>query len=77
MDQSRETNGGVCPTLLFTPILEEKNINLSPTILKSAQNPMESDINSATTFRVDQYPGITNKEMPFPMSLQFILLQLR
>lgn len=36
-----------------------------------AHNAVESKTNSVTTFKVlDNHPGITNKAMPFPMSLQ-------
>ncbi|KAL9433376.1 hypothetical protein AB3S75_028247 [Citrus x aurantiifolia] len=44
---------------------------LSPAIPGSAQKPVESDMTSASTFKtMDPQPGITNKAMPFPMSLQ-------
>ncbi|XP_015572073.2 transcription factor BIM1 isoform X1 [Ricinus communis] len=70
VDQSRGSNSGAGPALLFAAKLEEKNINLSPSVPGSAQNRVESDVNSATTFMVDHYPGMTNKGIPFPVSLQ-------
>lgn len=71
VDQSQGINGGAGPALLFAAKLDEKNITLSPTIPGGAQNPIESDMNSATTFKpMNHHPGITNSAMPFPVSLQ-------
>lgn len=71
VDQSRGINSGAGPALLYAAKLEEKNITISPTIAGSAQNPVESDMSSASTFKaMDHHPGMTNKTMPFPMSMQ-------
>lgn len=71
VDQSRGINSGSAPALVFAGKFDEKNICVSPTIAGSAQNPVESDISTATTFKqMDHHPLITNKAMPFPMSLQ-------
>ncbi|KAJ9140590.1 hypothetical protein P3X46_031222 [Hevea brasiliensis] len=71
VDQSRGMNSGAGPAFLFAAKVDEKNIALSPTIPRSARNPVESDIKSATAFKLlDHHPEITNKAMPFPSSLQ-------
>lgn len=70
-DQSRGINSGSTSALVFTGKCDEKNICVSPTVARSAQNPVESDISTATTFKPkDHDPGITNTAMLFPMSLQ-------
>ncbi|KDP31394.1 hypothetical protein JCGZ_11770 [Jatropha curcas] len=70
-DQSQGINGGAGPSILFASKLDEKNNTLSTTIPGCAQNPVESDINSVSTFKpTDHHPGITNSAIPFPMSLQ-------
>ncbi|XVF54494.1 hypothetical protein PTKIN_Ptkin05aG0184700 [Pterospermum kingtungense] len=70
-DQSRAMNGVSAPALVFSAKFDEKNITVAPTIPGSAQNPMESNMSTATTFReTDLRPGVTNKTMPFPVSLQ-------
>lgn len=71
VDQSRCVNSASAPALVFAGKFDEKNICVSPTIAGSAQNPVESDISTATTFKqMDNHPIITNKGIPFPMSLQ-------
>ncbi|CAK7323187.1 unnamed protein product [Dovyalis caffra] len=72
VDQSRGVNSGAGPALLFAAKLDEKDITISPSIIPGgAWNPVESDMSSASTFNaMDHHPGITNKAMPFPMSLQ-------
>lgn len=56
---------------MFATKIDEKNICVSPTIPGSAQNPVESDTSTATTFKaLDHHSSITNKAMPFPMLLQ-------
>ena len=71
VDQSRGVNSASAPALVFAGKFDEKNICVSPTIAGSAQNPVESDISTATTFKqMDNHPMITNKGIPFPMSLQ-------
>ncbi|XWS51272.1 hypothetical protein CRYUN_Cryun12cG0162400 [Craigia yunnanensis] len=70
-DQSRAINGVSAPALVFSANFDEKNITVAPTIPGSAQNPTDSDMCTATTFRgIDLHPGMTNKTMPFPVSLQ-------
>lgn len=71
VDQSRCVNSASAPALVFAGKFDEKNICISPTIAGSAQNPVESDISTATTFKqMDNHPIITNKGISFPMSLQ-------
>jgi len=74
VDQSRGVNSGVGPALLFAANLDEKNITISPSINPGgARNAVESNMSSASTFNaMDHHPnlGITNKAMPFPISLQ-------
>ncbi|WCJ35792.1 basic helix-loop-helix (bHLH) DNA-binding superfamily protein [Euphorbia peplus] len=68
VDQSRGINGAAASTLLFAANLDEKSISLSPTITGGAHNAVESEMNSAATFKaLDHHHG---KAMPFPMSLQ-------
>lgn len=51
--------------------LDEKNASSSLTVPGSVQNTVESDTSTATTFKaLDSQPGVTNKAIPFPMSLQ-------
>ncbi|GLT70372.1 hypothetical protein SLA2020_424550 [Shorea laevis] len=70
-DQSRVINTGSSPALVFSSKLDEKNITVSPTIPRIAHNPVESDMSQATSFKaMDHCPGLTNKPMPFPVSLQ-------
>jgi hypothetical protein len=71
VDQSRVINSGSAPALVFAGKFDEKTVCVSPTIAGSAQHPVESDVSTVTTFKqMDHHPGITNKEMPFPMPLQ-------
>ncbi|KAJ6875082.1 transcription factor BIM1-like isoform X1 [Populus alba x Populus x berolinensis] len=73
-DQSRGVNSGVGPALLFAANLDAKNITISPSINPGgARNAVESNVSSGSTFNaMDHHPnlGITNKAMPFPISLQ-------
>nr|WKE35183.1 basic helix-loop-helix family protein [Rosa persica] len=71
-DQSRGMNGGSGPALVFAAAkFEEKTTSVSTTIPGSAQNLVESDTSTETTFRAKDYPnGITNKAVPFPLSMQ-------
>ncbi|KAM1036206.1 hypothetical protein ACFX13_039987 [Malus domestica] len=71
-DQSRGMNGVSGPALPFAAKFDEKPTSVSPTIPAScAQNPVESDTSTETTFKaVDHHPGITSKSMPFPLSMQ-------
>ncbi|XVF49893.1 hypothetical protein PTKIN_Ptkin04bG0052600 [Pterospermum kingtungense] len=70
-DQSPAINGVPAPAVVFPGKLDEKNITVAPTVPGNAQNVIESDMSTATTMRaIDVLPGIMNKTMPFPMSLQ-------
>ncbi|GMI99852.1 BES1-interacting Myc-like protein 2 [Hibiscus trionum] len=47
----------------------ENNINISPTMITSAPNPVEADpIRDATSKAMDQQPELANKGMPLPIS---------
>ncbi|KAK3225538.1 hypothetical protein Dsin_005400 [Dipteronia sinensis] len=71
VDQSRGINSGSGPALVYAAKFDEKKIAVSPAIPRTAQNPVDSEMSTATTFKsMDHQPGITNKSMPFPMSLQ-------
>lgn len=71
VDQSQGINNGSATALVFAAKFNEKNVSISPAIPGSGQKPVESDMTSASTFKtMDPQPGITNKAMPFPMSLQ-------
>lgn len=71
MDQSRGINNGSAPALVFAGKFDEKNVCSSPTIVGSVQNQVESDISTATDSKqMDHHPGIPNKAIPFPVSLQ-------
>ncbi|CAL8159049.1 unnamed protein product [Prunus armeniaca] len=71
-DQSRGMNGGSGTALVFAAKFDEKTTSVSPSIPGScAQNPVESDTSTETTFKaMDHHPGITSKPMPFPLSMQ-------
>ncbi|XP_024929379.3 transcription factor BIM1 isoform X2 [Ziziphus jujuba] len=70
-DQSRGIKGGSDPAVVFATKFDEKNICVSPTIPGGAQNPVESDTSTVTTFKaLDHHSSMTNKAMPFPMLLQ-------
>ncbi|KAK4844251.1 hypothetical protein QYF36_018060 [Acer negundo] len=71
VDQSRGINSGSGPALVYAAKFDEKKIAVSPAIPGTAQNPVDSEMSTATTFKsMDHQPGITNKSIPFPMSLQ-------
>ncbi|KAK2663461.1 hypothetical protein Ddye_002035 [Dipteronia dyeriana] len=71
VDQSRGINSGSGPALVYAAKFDEKTIAVSPVIPGTAQNPVDSEMSTATTFKLmDHQPGITNKSMPFPTSLQ-------
>ncbi|MBA0616918.1 hypothetical protein Godav_026402, partial [Gossypium davidsonii] len=70
-DQSGAINGVSAPSVVFPTKLDDGNINITPTIRESAENPIEPNKSRATTFRaMDLTPGMMNKTMPFPVSLQ-------
>ncbi|GMJ04928.1 BES1-INTERACTING MYC-LIKE1 [Hibiscus trionum] len=73
-DQSRAINGVSTPAIVFPTKFDEGNITVNPTIHESSENPIEPPNTSraaTTTFRaMDLSPGMMNKTMPFPVSLQ-------
>ncbi|KAK8587475.1 hypothetical protein V6N13_086459 [Hibiscus sabdariffa] len=72
-DQSRPINSVSAPAIVFPTKLDEGNIAVNPTIHESLENPIEPPNTSraTTTFRaMDLSPGMMNKTMPFPVSLQ-------
>lgn len=70
-DQSRAINGVSAPAVVFPTKLDDGNISITPTINESAENPIKPNKSRATTFRaMDLSPGMMNKTMPFPVSLQ-------
>uniref|UniRef100_A0A5B7BE95 Putative transcription factor BIM1 isoform X2 n=1 Tax=Davidia involucrata TaxID=16924 RepID=A0A5B7BE95_DAVIN len=71
VDQSRGMNIGSGPALTFAAKFEEDNILVSPAIPRNGQNPVQSDMSTATTFKaMDHHPGLTNKGVPLPVPLQ-------
>ncbi|KAH7549248.1 hypothetical protein JRO89_XS13G0004200 [Xanthoceras sorbifolium] len=71
VDQSGGINSGSGPALVYAAKFDEKKIAVSPVIPGTAPNTVDSDMSTATTFKsMDHQPGITNKSMPFPLSLQ-------
>uniref|UniRef100_A0A5B6Z1D0 Putative transcription factor BIM1 isoform X1 n=2 Tax=Davidia involucrata TaxID=16924 RepID=A0A5B6Z1D0_DAVIN len=70
VDQSRGMNIGSGPALTFAAKFEEDNILVSPAIPRNGQNPVQSDMSTATTFKaMDHHPGLANKVVPLPMPL--------
>ncbi|KAE8727096.1 Transcription factor BIM1, putative isoform 2 [Hibiscus syriacus] len=74
-DQSRAINGMPAPSLVFPAKLDEGNNTVTLTMLESAENPIKppntSRATTTTTFRaMDLSPGMMNKTIPFPVSLQ-------
>ncbi|KAK6921065.1 Myc-type, basic helix-loop-helix (bHLH) domain [Dillenia turbinata] len=65
-DQAIAVNNGSNPAFLFATKLEENGICASPTFLRNAQNPVESDMNNATTFKAIEHC----KAAPLPLHLQ-------
>ncbi|XP_039042409.1 transcription factor BIM1-like isoform X3 [Hibiscus syriacus] len=73
-DQSRAINGVSAPSVVFPAKLDEGNNTVTPTMHESAENPIEPPNTSratTTTFRaMDLSPGMMDKTIPFPVSLQ-------
>lgn len=67
-DQSRAINGVSAPAVVFPGKLDEKNITSAPTIPGNAQPDVSMGNN--TLRAIDISPGMMNKTMPFPVSLQ-------
>ncbi|CAK9147902.1 unnamed protein product [Ilex paraguariensis] len=81
-DQFRGTNGvsgtvlttnGVSGPVLSFPVKFDENIIIdSPAIPRSGQNPVESDMSTATTFKAMDYnSGAENKEVPLLLQPNF------
>lgn len=69
IDQSRGTNCG--PALMFATKFDETNVSVSPSMPRSGQNQVESEISTADTFKeMDNHRGLTNKALPLPVPLQ-------
>lgn len=64
-EQPRSMVCGSSPALIFATNLDEKNVSV-PSIVPGGANPLES---SSTFKSVDHHSGLTNKAVPFPMSL--------
>ncbi|XP_021909245.1 transcription factor BIM1 [Carica papaya] len=71
VDQSRGIKSGSAPAVVFASKFDEKNVVVSPTVPLSMQNPIETDISTATTLKaMDHHPVMINKPVPSPMFLQ-------
>ncbi|KAF5959071.1 hypothetical protein HYC85_000280 [Camellia sinensis] len=69
--QSRATNSGSCPALMFAAKFDEDNIIGSPTNPRNGQNIVESDMSTVTTVKaIDHHSGLTNKAVPLPVPVQ-------
>ncbi|KAI6683301.1 hypothetical protein NL676_029214 [Syzygium grande] len=67
VDQSGNINSGSGPALVFAAKVDENNIAMAPAIFRSANNPLEPEMGSATAFKsVEPHPGMTNRAAPFP-----------
>ncbi|XVE85683.1 hypothetical protein DITRI_Ditri17bG0110700 [Diplodiscus trichospermus] len=59
---------GSGPGTAFAGKFDENNININPTMITTAQNPVESDPSRDTTSKaMDQLPEIGNTGMPLPL----------
>ncbi|XP_022726332.1 transcription factor BIM2-like isoform X2 [Durio zibethinus] len=59
---------GSGPGSTFTGKFDENNININPTMITSAQNPVEADpIRDATSKAMDRQPELASKGMPLPI----------
>ncbi|XWS64148.1 hypothetical protein CRYUN_Cryun06bG0161900 [Craigia yunnanensis] len=59
---------GSGPGSTFTRKFDENDININPTMITSAQNPVEADpIRDATSKAMDRQPELENKGMPLPI----------
>ncbi|KAK3440369.1 hypothetical protein EUGRSUZ_B00645 [Eucalyptus grandis] len=71
VDQSRNITSGSSPALVFAAKVDENNIAMAPAVFRKAKNPLEPEMGSVTAFKsVEHHPGMTNRAVPFPMSLQ-------
>ncbi|XWS69582.1 hypothetical protein CRYUN_Cryun04dG0191600 [Craigia yunnanensis] len=63
------------PGSTFTGKFDENNININPTMMTSAQNPVEADpIRDATSKAMDRQPELANKGMPLPIQGDNVLV---
>ncbi|KAF8389890.1 hypothetical protein HHK36_024408 [Tetracentron sinense] len=71
IDHSRGIKNGSGPGVAFVGKFDENNIDVNPTMLTNAQNPVESDLSTAAAYKaMEHHPGLTNKLVPMPMLLQ-------
>ncbi|XP_022776684.1 transcription factor BIM2-like [Durio zibethinus] len=66
---------GSGPGSTFTGKIDENNININPTMVTSAQNPVEADpIRDATSKAMDRQPELANKGMHLPIQGDNVLV---
>lgn len=71
VDQSRATNSGSGPKLMFAAKFDEDNIVFSPTNPRNGHNGIESDLSTVTTLKeVDLRTVLTNKGVPLSLPVQ-------
>ncbi|KAI8543153.1 hypothetical protein RHMOL_Rhmol08G0195300 [Rhododendron molle] len=71
VDQSRATNSGSGPKLMFAAKFDEENIVVSPTNPRNGHNGIESDLRTVTTLKeIDLCNVLTNKAVPLSLPLQ-------
>ncbi|XVE91688.1 hypothetical protein REPUB_Repub01dG0032000 [Reevesia pubescens] len=66
---------GSGPGSTFGGKFDENNININPTMITSAQNPVEADpIGDTTSKAIDRQPELANKGMPLPIQGDNVLV---
>ncbi|KAK3012725.1 hypothetical protein RJ639_009558 [Escallonia herrerae] len=71
VDQSRGTNCGPSPPLLFAAKFDENFVSPSLAVPRIGQNLVESELCSADTLKnMDHCPNVANKASPLPQPLQ-------
>ncbi|KAK3026859.1 hypothetical protein RJ639_042359, partial [Escallonia herrerae] len=71
VDQSRGTNSGPSPPLLFAAKFDENIVSPSLAVSRIGQNLVESELCSADTLKnMDHRPNVANKASPLPLPLQ-------
>lgn len=63
-------NNGSGPGSMFSGKFDENNVNINPTMLVSAQNPIESDLSRDATCKAIDHQSEFNKAIVMPVSLQ-------
>ncbi|XP_022732868.1 transcription factor BIM2-like isoform X2 [Durio zibethinus] len=64
----QDIQNGSGPGSTFALKFDENNININPTMITSAQNPVESDpIRDTTSKALDQQSELSNRGMPLPI----------